>query len=187
MGAAGVFDDGKQHAAHIGEQHAPLAQVARPLDLHGIGAVVALGGIVRIPCEDGDTGRRRCVDDTQGLAAPNEFRPVPAAGNGFFVTDALLGNGRAIACGGRREMARRDAIASLLERFIAGAIGSDCRLCVGLRFGTRRAHGAIPVLAGSSRSSSDSGCGSARPDLKASSAVGSRFGQISRSLVIVAP
>ncbi|EGE55492.1 hypothetical protein RHECNPAF_9300145 [Rhizobium etli CNPAF512] len=87
MSAGTVLDHREHDAAHIGEDHAALAERRCPLDLCGIDEIDPFAGIGGAPGDERDGGIALRLIDADRLAARDFRRPVPATGDGFLVDD----------------------------------------------------------------------------------------------------
>ena len=104
VGAAAIFDDGEHHPAHVGEQHAPLAERRRPLDLDAVGIVQAFGHIGGRPGHQGHRGgplASRCAAPRLAAArSTSTSLPVRFPGGSGIRVDG--GRGRALGPGSAR-------------------------------------------------------------------------------------
>ena len=76
MATAGVLDDGEQLSTHVGVDAVALGEEDGAGVLHGVGGVVALGGVVGVVGEEVDGLLALEVDEADTAALGDDLGPV---------------------------------------------------------------------------------------------------------------
>ena len=79
--AAGVLDHREEHVPHVGVQFRALADEEPAGDLHGVGGVVTVGGVLRVVAEEIDRLAAFEVGEAKRRAQRHDAGPVPAGRN----------------------------------------------------------------------------------------------------------
>jgi hypothetical protein len=123
VGTGAVFDQRKHDPAHIGKQHATFAERRRPLHLGGIDKVQSLAGICGVPGDERDRRATLALIDTDRLAALQQRRPIPSAGDDLLVDHGASSDRRCRQMAALRQCLGRKFQPLLLVFLVAGAVG----------------------------------------------------------------